>query len=202
MASNLCSAGMALNCLRRAVRTFSLLSEGIFSGDALDLARCVRMSSSSAGTISVVARLRASSRRYDATTWLSPARASPIDRTASRSNMLAERKRTNVTAPSATAMTKYQKRDSNMLLILPAVGLGLIYCALVRRQSDVDVGAPQHEGLGRAHRIAREVGAHRVFAGRELRDEEDALRAGIGDGRHVGVDHDPASDAGRKLVAN
>jgi hypothetical protein len=60
--------GALLKCLRSAARTFSLESLGILSSDALDLARWVRMSSSSAGTMSALARRRASSRRNEPTT--------------------------------------------------------------------------------------------------------------------------------------
>src|SRR6185436_2558777 len=143
-----------------------------------------------------VDRLRASSRRYDATTWLSPESASPIERTLARSYMLVDKKSTNNNAPRLTAITTYQKRESSILVSFPRVDLR-------GRLGDGDghVGeCSEHEGAWSADRRAGEKRLHRVLAGRKLGDDERAQRRGIGDGRHVRLDDDPASDARRELV--
>jgi len=48
MASNFCSGGWRCTACAAPTLTFSFDSEGIFSGEALDFERCVRMSSSRA----------------------------------------------------------------------------------------------------------------------------------------------------------
>ncbi len=96
--------------------------------------------------MSEMERLRASSRRYDATTWLSPASASPIARTLARSNMVVERNRTNNTAPRATAITTYQKRERSILVPFPSVDFARH--PFGNRQGHVDDGPAEHEGSG------------------------------------------------------
>src|SRR5882724_11741643 len=120
-------------------------------------------------------------------------------RTLARSNMVAERNRTKSTAPSATAVTTYQKRERSILIPFPGVELGCR--TLGNGERHIDDCPPEHEGAWRADRRSREENLEGVFPRGELRDQEHALRARVRDGGDVRLDDDPASHAGSKLVA-
>src|SRR4051794_24381551 len=106
-------------------------------------------------------------------------------RTLARSYMLVDRKSTNNTAPRATAITTYQKRERSILVPFPGVGLGAgaffgaflgcFFGSLADRDGDVDDGTSQHEGARAAYRRAAEESLQCVLAGRKLRNDEHAL---------------------------
>ncbi len=72
------------------------------------------MSGSSANLMSWAERARASSFRYQETTWLSADNPSPMVRAPPRLYMLVARNKTKIAPPRISASATYQKRDSSI----------------------------------------------------------------------------------------
>src|SRR6187455_437485 len=116
-ASNAWSLGMVAFTRFSDSVTLSRKLDFSWVSDLLASARFFEMLGSRANLMRCADRLRASSRKYQETTWLSADKPSPMARAPARLYMLMARNRTNVAIPSSAARITYQKRESSIWLL-------------------------------------------------------------------------------------